>query len=191
MTSSASRAPLGLPGQLTTSAAPAAARDTAREHAEAASAFVARGADRLGETRRGPLDHNRGALGREVARTETGTAGGDDETGEVVGELAHRSGDRLDPVGNRAPFDDVEPAFPERIDERIARAVFAGAGDDAVGDRQHLGPARSPGSPAARHRRRDRAQLAPPQRDRGGRTPRCRRRGCRLRPRPRAARSRR
>ena len=37
----------------------------------------------LGQARGVPIEDGGGALGREVARTETGAAGGDDQTGEA------------------------------------------------------------------------------------------------------------
>ena len=81
------------------SACAACAGDAARQHAEAAAAVVARPPDRLDDAGRLPLDHRAGAFGREIARAEAGAAGGDDEPGEAVGQLAQRVGDRLDAVG--------------------------------------------------------------------------------------------
>ena len=61
----------------------------------------------LGQTGCIAIDHRGRALRREIAGTESRAAGGDDQPGEAVGELDQRVADRLDPVRDLAPIDDV------------------------------------------------------------------------------------
>ncbi len=65
-------------GQVADQRLPPGARNTARQHPEAAAVAVARPPDRLGDARRLPVDDRPGALGREVAGAEARPAGRDD-----------------------------------------------------------------------------------------------------------------
>ena len=67
------------------------AADAPPEHAERLARRVAGAAHRLGHPGCFAVDHHARALGREVAGTEPGSAGGDDEPGEAGGEVAQRA----------------------------------------------------------------------------------------------------
>ena len=103
-----------------------------------------------------------------------------------------RARDLVDAVGGDRVGQHVEAGFDEARHDLRSRVVGAGARDHAVGHDEHLGSsfgAWSVCSLIADSRARPRlGSRGRPPADWERRTPRCRRRGCRRRPRPRRAR---
>ena len=119
-------------GQVHDERAPANAGEPARE--ESVRRLRDRvGTDRLGDPRRGALEHGYRCLGRDVAETEAGSAGREDEVRPVVGEAGNGVGDRVALVGNHPP-DDVVAVAGEELHEQVAAPVLPLALGDAVGD---------------------------------------------------------
>ena len=76
-----------------------------------------------------------GGLGSDVARRESGAAGGEHER-RAGGQFQDRGGDRLRLVGHDPPLH-VEPIGVQQLCEGVAAAILTGAVVHAVGDGQH------------------------------------------------------
>ena len=128
------------PRQVADQALAPGARGRARQHAEAAAAGVARAPDRLDDPRRLTFDDRTRSLGREVARAETGTTGGDDQTREPVGEVGQCLGDRFGAVARYAVLDHLVARGCELFDQRAAAGVVARTAGAFKSDKPPLAP---------------------------------------------------
>ncbi len=99
MTSRHSSAPLLEPGRLHTIGGADGAAHAAPEHAEGLPRRVAGAPHGLRQARRLAVDDDPRALGREVARSEPGAAGGDHDPGESGDQVAEGERDFVDAVG--------------------------------------------------------------------------------------------
>ena len=93
----------------------------------------------LGQARRLAFEDLPGALRGLVPRPEAGTAGGHDQAGEAGAQPGQLAGHRRHPVRDHRRSTTSKPAASRHRDQGRPGAVLAGAGDDAVGHRDHLG----------------------------------------------------
>ena len=184
------------PGRLQTSAAPSVPHTPRESIPKARPSALLATAHRLGQAGRLALDDGPGALGGEVAGPEPGPAGRHDQAGEAAGERrAARAATASTPSAATRWSTTAKPGGDEPLDQRPARTCPRGCPSAtpsetvstfATSERRGIGAS---GRPSGRRPRADRARRG---RGIGGvEDRRCRRRGCRPRPRPRAARSRR
>src|SRR5262249_42492286 len=110
------------------------AGDTPRQPAERAHQ-----AHRLSESGRLSVEHLHGPFRGEVAGREAGAAGRDHHAREAGAQSLEGSRHVLPPIGDDPALDDLETGTAQRPLERLAALVFSRAGDDAVGDGEHLG----------------------------------------------------
>ncbi len=95
------------------------------------------GANRLGDPRRGALEHLRRRLRSDVAGPEAGAARRQHER-RLLRELGDRLGDRVAVVGHDPALDLVALA-QQQLGEQIAALVLPGPLRDTVRDREHGG----------------------------------------------------
>src|SRR5690606_33912423 len=97
--------------------------------------------DRLGDPRRLALQHRPGGLGGDVARSQAGPAGRDDQfcdtliapTGKVCRDVQRF-------VGHHLQRRDAVAAAARPLRDQLSGGVLAGAGRHAIGDHQHRHP---------------------------------------------------
>ena len=86
----------------------------------------------FGEAGRLPLDGFASALGGEVPRAESRTAGRDDQPVEACGELDQCVSHRVHTVSDRAPIDNGPSCRFEVLLHRRPGAVLSGAGNHTI-----------------------------------------------------------